>query len=281
MKRLVIAVTALLGLDVQSRAQSFQPVVLVNAACGSGPGQFNFDPDNAPSGGLAIDSNENIFIIDDFNNRVQHFDEKGNYLGAIAFPPVIPPTAAEKQRNPDIPERPTFVQDVKFVNGVLYALQQRCVNGYVDHGCRVGYLLRAQGNNFVNADQDKDAVHIHLVFTAKYITAQFDRNLRAAYTMLGVKPEDIYKKFLLGDKCGVSRNCVIWQIFIDKKNDAWVLSSEGLQIFNTAGGLLYDNKVGSNDDALSKQGNLYRLHYWGPEEGKSCVQVEKYSLFGK
>lgn len=280
MKRFVMIIVMLMGWDAQARAQSFQPLVLVGADCGGrGPGQFDFEMESVPLEGLAIDENEHIFIIDEFNNRVQQYDEKGGYIGAIAFPPAVPPTEAEMQRNPDIPERPTFVEKILFVNGTLYARQQRCINGYSDYSCRVGYLLRAQGNSFVNADQDKDAKRILLMFTAKYVAAKFKRDLLVAYARLGVKPEDAYKRFPLGAECGVSRNCVIAQVFADSKGNAWVLSSEGLLVFGRTGSLLYKNNDVAHNAVLSTQGNLYLIFY--ADTRKDCVRVEKYSLFGK
>ncbi len=277
MKCFATVVAALLGLSAQAVAQSFSPVVVVNAACGSGSKEFDFDINTAPSNGLAVGDNDDIFVIDEFNNRVQHFDAKGGYLGGIAFPPSIPPTPAEMARNPNMSERPTFVEQIEFIDGALYALQQRCVNGGVDYACRVGQLLRAQGNTFINADKQDDARRILLRFTLQYV----DADLRAAYAKLGMKPEDFTKKFSPGQGCGKSRNCFVAQILFDDKNNIWVLSSAGLRVFSAAGGLLYDNATRSNADVFSKNGNLYRLSYWGPAYGNSCVQVEKYSLFGK
>ncbi len=57
---------------------------------GSDPGQFEFLPPNPQAGPragfLTLDSEDNVYVSDTYNNRVQKFDNSGTYLSSFGSP---------------------------------------------------------------------------------------------------------------------------------------------------------------------------------------------------
>lgn len=60
---------------------------------GSSPGKFSW-PD-----GLAVDSNNNLYVADYYNNRIQKFDSSGNYLSSITTSVNLPTTVSVSPTN--------------------------------------------------------------------------------------------------------------------------------------------------------------------------------------
>jgi hypothetical protein len=68
-------------LSVQAFGQEPYTFVLKWGGTGSGDGQFNLAPaDLGLPGGIAIDSMDNVYVIDRGNSRIQKFDKNGIYL---------------------------------------------------------------------------------------------------------------------------------------------------------------------------------------------------------
>jgi hypothetical protein len=70
-----------LYLSVQAFGQEPYTFVLKWGGTGSGPGEFNFpSPHLGRPGGIAIDSMDNVYVIDRGNGRIQKFDKDGTYI---------------------------------------------------------------------------------------------------------------------------------------------------------------------------------------------------------
>ncbi len=94
---LVLGVSVVLFSQVNSDMLPVKYVkkVIIDAKWGNGPGEFginlNTDPITAP-GGISIDSNGDIYIVDMANHRVQHFDRNGklcNTFKITSYPHIF------------------------------------------------------------------------------------------------------------------------------------------------------------------------------------------------
>ncbi len=61
--------------------------VIINALWGTNLGEFGNDLTSAPQGPIsfAVDKNENIYVLDQINKRVQQFDKSGNYVSMFTI----------------------------------------------------------------------------------------------------------------------------------------------------------------------------------------------------
>jgi len=66
-----------------SLKEKYVPKVIINAKWGDGPGEFGIDLSSAPytaPGGISVDDNGDIYILDNANSRIQRFDKNGKLL---------------------------------------------------------------------------------------------------------------------------------------------------------------------------------------------------------
>jgi len=70
--------------DIESGStEKYTKKIIINAEWGDGLGEFGVDLSSSPitaPGGLAVDSEGNVFVLDNANKRIQEFDEKGRLL---------------------------------------------------------------------------------------------------------------------------------------------------------------------------------------------------------
>jgi len=80
-----------------ARVQKFTSTggyLLQFGSAGSGTGQFGINPsngDNSVAQALAIDASNHVWVADTYNNRVEEFDDNGNFLGEFGYGVVSTP----------------------------------------------------------------------------------------------------------------------------------------------------------------------------------------------
>ena len=266
MKRFVIVV-AFLVVGTGAWPQTIKPVVLIKAKDGSGPGEYALDAEDYVFPPPIIDDQENIYILDTFNNRVQYYDSTGNYLGAIPIKSSEPPTEGE--------DNPT-VDRIRFIDGNIYAIRRLCRGNPNDHECRVGYLLKRAGNSFVNADDDGNAALIRKKLMLHPIV-KAQKELPGEFIGLGLTRESFFTRY----PAEKNEREYLYRLVLDKNKNLWCFGSS-IKVFSPTGTLIYGKDIMGYNTILSKRGNFYMLmNSFEDSEGGYVLSVTKYSLQGQ
>jgi hypothetical protein len=281
MKRIGLLIATAIGLSPNSVAQVqqvIQPVVLIEGTRGSGPGAYALEFGQTVPHCIVIDDQENIFILDTFNNRLQHYDDKGKFVGAISIPSTSETTAAERKGAPLLPKIIPAVDSVEFINGSLYAMQQRNAEDS-------GHLLRRQGNSFVNADGDKNVAEIRKMLFHRDQAAWRRKELQANVLQLGMTEEEFIARFPRE-----KRRHRLYNVYFDMAKNIWAIG-DGIRVYNPSGALIYEHEeVVRLAYTLSGRGNLYVMTFYShipmtrdnwSDGSVDGVRVVKYSLEGK
>ena len=112
--------------------EKYVPHMLVQGKWGDGPGKFKYrmwegEADWPRS--FVVDSEKNILILDQYNNRIQEFDKNGKYVSSIQIQSFKQATDEEveeskKYWNTSGNTFPTVsVQSIEVVGGSIYAFQ--------------------------------------------------------------------------------------------------------------------------------------------------------------
>ncbi len=73
----------ILAENIDDLPEKYVPKVIIEAKWGYGPGEFGLDLSSAPytaPGGISVDDNGDIYILDNANGRIQRFDKNGKLL---------------------------------------------------------------------------------------------------------------------------------------------------------------------------------------------------------
>jgi len=138
LKAIFIAVTILyLGGVVYSAqgtgigTEKYESKVLIVGKWGEKPGEYKYRPwqgDFDWPRSFAVDDNEHIYVLDYINNRVQHYDGDGKFLGTIPIESYLPASGDELKQlaAKDLGDYPSiWVKRIVWLDGVLYAIQEK------------------------------------------------------------------------------------------------------------------------------------------------------------
>ena len=220
-------VSSFVSMPMQSSAAA-QGEQIIRGAWGTAPGQYGL---GMYGGGqeyplvFAVDGNENIYVLDEFNNRVQHYDQNGNLLGEIEIQSDAPPTEEQKRREPML-DRGLGVDGMKFINGNLYALQDVYFMGRGRKPLR--NILKMQGNRFeLVATSSESAVALKVLLKRSPMLA-------LAGVVFSGDP-----KLKQGPSGPIYDGIPVGDIVIDAQNNRWIISRKGDRMYNPAGKLLF------------------------------------------
>ncbi len=270
---LIIASVFASGIAYPQTSESIQPITLIEARNGSGPGEFSIMPEEeGPWPGLVIDNQEHIYILDTLNNRLQEYDETGKLVRSIAIPSSSPTTSEERMR--DLPALIGIVEAIGFINGSICVLQQRNVADSMHPA--PPHLLCLRGDGFVNADHDKDASTILKTLAPAHYNALHARELNEGFAQLGTTEEKFRSRHPL------EKSKYIFRILRDKNRNVWSVGN-GVRVYSPMGTLIYEkSEPYFITSEFSRRGNLYVMAYFIDSATKYwAIRVTKYSLFGK
>ncbi len=275
MKRPVMLIVALVfacDMAYPQMPKSIQPVTLIEARDGSGPGELNIVPEQSPLHGFAIDDQEHIYILDALNNRLQEYDDNGKLIRSIPISSSSPTTPDEQKRG--LAAKIITVEAIDFINGSLYAVQQRATGDARHPGRR--HLIRMEGGGFVNVDDDKAARGILNMLTPAHYNDLRARDLREGFSQLGTTQE----KFVARHPLEKSRP--ILGILRDKDGDIWSVGNT-IRVYSPTGALIYEkSEQYFITTEFSTHGNLYVMAYYVDSATQYwAIRITKYSLSGK
>ena len=225
-------------LSVPGFGQDPYTFILKWGGTGSGPGEFGFRTSDSYGYGIAVDSMNNVYVVDTGNSRIQKFDKNGNFILAWGTPGI-----EDGQFN-----------FYNFGGGALSVDHNN--NVYVCDGGFHGGVSRVQ--KFTSDG----------VFLAKYGVPHYLYN---EYSMRGPSGIDFDKDGFIYLIAGFPD---VWQYGVVKKFDSDFqyisgFGSEGYDDTNP------DNFFYPGDLAVNSQGDIY-VSIWGDSWWAYPMQIKKF-----
>jgi hypothetical protein len=278
MKRYVIWIAVLMCVADTVWAQpkeTYHAKILFQGIFGAAPGEYGF---NVGGGGqeyptmFTVDGKEQVYVLDDLNNRIEHYDADGKFLGLIPIPSSAPATKMQKEHLPGA-ERSVWIGGLTFIGETLYVVQE--VASGMARKPPTFHVLKLQGNQFVYVETPAEK---NKALKAMSYGERRGAKIRVLFAhdpkfqLSGRLNTPVYDGFTIGD------------VVIDQDGNRWLINSGGgCRKYSPNGVLLFEVKAGNDLGVVSRQGDYFSLSPYSDVSSKTTglpagIQITKYSL---
>lgn len=255
------------------KSDEYRPKVLIEAAWGDAPGKYglNYQEEDPTQMSFALTDNEEIFVTDVANDRVQHYDRDGNLLEAIPVRLSEPATEEQKKKQPLL-EQSKWLNGIEFVRGDLY-IAMSDGNRRDKSGYPASILLKFRNHRLeaISTPDQKSG-------TLQGLVAEVE------HRWLTTKIPGLLGRDRLFHKSGgtmIYDGAEIFYAFIDNDGNRWVQTKRTMRKYSPSGFLLYETTEWGTP---TMDGNFFVLNTYSREScdekasnGECGVQIIKYS----
>jgi len=252
---------------VQPKFEEYVSTMLIVGKWGEKPGEYQYtiwEGSYDWPRQFVVTDNEHIYILDQINNRVQHYNADGKLLEMIRIASYKLANEAEIKSNNGLIFSVVSIDRLRYIGSRLYASgSQYHKNGWED------VLWRLEGKSFkkVTTAKERSIFEKEIADPHKAVRTalQGDRKfeVKVISSNAGTREELLYN--------GIS----LLQLLQDKDVNIWARSRNSIRKYSPKGDLLFEMPLKYEQITVSKSGNLYLMSLYPPKkDGASGVAFE-------
>ncbi|NLO91386.1 MAG: hypothetical protein GX410_05280 [Elusimicrobia bacterium] len=280
-----------LAAEAEHPKERYESKVLIQATWGTKPGEYRTGggegsfswPDQ-----FVVDDKEHIYILDSFNNRVQHYDAAGHLIGVIPINAYLPSNNYLREEY-EPPFSLYFIESMLFKNGAVYALQLDR-SGKWNNDVNV---LKLENDKFIKITSADERAQVEKRMTSEEKLAELkklfknDPRFEIITEIVGVIGNDgQVKDEAIKSPAYAGKD--MYYFLTDSFNNVWVLMQGVIRKYSPDGTFLAEVPYElMSSRRVSMQGNFYLLAPYSDKPGKpedrdfddyTGIRLSKFSL---
>jgi len=248
---------------VQPKFEEYVSRVIIKGRWGSKPGEYR---DNISEGNqtwptnFIVTDNGHIYVLDDFNNRVQHYNAEGKLLEMIPIESYKLASKKEIAKNNGLDYSSVSIDWFFREGNAIYAVASKRTGGI--GSARVSDMLKLVDGRFKKLTLSKE------IKTVQNTISRAARREKIKHVFNGNTGFRIAKGKTEAEDQYIYNGSPVEFADEDKNGNRWVVGGRSLRKYSPKGHLLYEMPLNMESWAISKSGDFYLLDMYSSKPGK-------------
>ncbi|MEI7482182.1 MAG: hypothetical protein WCK75_07520 [Elusimicrobiota bacterium] len=254
------------------KGKAYEEQVLIVGKWGEKPGEYKYrmwEGDLDWPRSMVVDDNEEIYILDHLNNRVQHYDKNGKFLGVIPIDSYKLASNEDIKRNNGLEYPATSIREIKYIDGAIYAVKDERSGTK-----RSETLHKFSKGRFSKVAAADEETKVRNKMSRSFRIAEIKEKLKAdsKFKAESQKRNNTVSERLTYDGFDASF------AFEDQSKHKWFSNGRVIRAYGPNGNMLFEILKNMETMIISTQANLYLLGLYStkPSEDQEKWDFEGY-----
>ncbi|MEW6558050.1 MAG: hypothetical protein AB1349_11990 [Elusimicrobiota bacterium] len=255
--------------------------VIIEGKWGTGAGEFGYTMCEGSADwprSFVVDNEDNVFILDQYNNRIQKFNKNGEYENSIPIQSYKLASRKEVEKSKkswnylgnDFPS--IRIEGIELIDGNLYAFQNKRIGGSKNFEEKI---LKYKNNKFGELNSNNEIKKINERRPSYKNRKNIMRNQLKDKRKFGVEIVNYGNTKIEELKYD---NRIVKNIYSDIKLNYYILSNDGkIRKYNQKEEILFEMNL-DNGCFISPKGNIYTLELFTDKKKEPIQGFNSYTI---